>query len=215
MICEDLKLAEFLRGELEPNETQGVLRHLEGCQVCRERIRVMAILETRFQEESHFNKPKPRTYLAAAAVLIFSLVPLAYYFAGGVSPPAEGENVLAAEPYPYFPLELRSEGTNSNNDKLRETAFEAYVTGDYLRANVILEDLVSGAKDPELTFYLGVTHYLLGNNPRWKAPSHWYMANLLLRDGEKAPARRLLEALRDGGGEFSVESAALLRVLQP
>ncbi len=228
MICEDLKLAEFLRGELEPNETQGVLRHLEGCQVCRERIRVMAILETRFQEESHFNKPKPRTYLAAAAVLIFSLVPLAYYFAGGVSPPAEGENVLAAEPYPYFPLELRSEGTNSNNDKLRETAFEAYVTGDYLRANVILEDLVSGARDPELTFYLGVTHYLLGNNrqaltrlqeavkdPRWKAPSHWYMANLLLRDGEKAPARRLLEALRDGGGEFSVESAALLRVLQP
>ena len=228
MICEDLKLAEFLRGELEPNETQGVLRHLEGCQICRERIRVMAILETRFQEESHFNKPKPRTYLAAAAVLIFSLVPLAYYFAGGVSPLSEGEGVLAAEPYPYFPLELRSEGTSSNNDKLRETAFEAYVTGDYLRANVILEDLVSGAKDPELTFYLGVTHYLLGNNrqaltrlqevvkdPRWKAPSHWYMANLLLRDGERASALRLLEALRDGGGEFSVESAALLRVLQP
>lgn len=228
MICEDLKLAEFMRGELEPTETQGVLSHLEGCQICRERIRVMAVLETRFQQESQFKKPRPRTYLAAAAVLIFSLVPLTYYFTGGPTPLGEGERLTAAEPYPYFPLELRSEATDSNNDRLREMAFEAYVTGDYLKANGILEDLVFSEKDPELTFYLGVTHYLLGNNrqaltrlqevvkdPRWKAPSHWYMANLLLRDGERNSAIRLLEALRDGGGEFSVESAGLLRVLQP
>ncbi len=224
MMCEDLKLAEFLRGELEPPETQGVLSHLEGCQICRERIRVMAILETRFQIENQSKKPRPRTYLAAAAVLIFSLVSLTYYFA----PLVEGERFAAAEPYPYFPLELRSDGTDSSNDKLRETAFEAYVTGNYLKANSILKNLVARDEDPELTFYLGVTHYLLGNtsqalarlreaarNPRWKSPSQWYMANLLLRDGERASAIKLLEALQEGGEEFSVESTGLLRVLKP
>jgi len=228
MICEDLKLVEFIRGELEPADTQSVLRHLEGCQTCHERIRVMAVLETRFQQESPLKKPRNRTYLVAAAVLISSLVPLTYYFTGGPIPVAGREPVTAAEPYPYFPLELRSEGTDSSNDRLRETAFEAYVTGDYLKANRILEELVSSDRDSELTFYLGVTHYLLGNNrhtltclreaakdPRWKAPSHWFMANLLLRDGERDSAISLLETLRDEGGEFSVESAGLLRVLKP
>lgn len=228
MICEDLKLAELLRGKLEPTESQTLLSHLENCQVCRERIRVMAILEARFPQETTSTQSRTRRYLmAAAAVLIFGLCLLAYHSVWSPISTVEGEQFNAAGPYPYFPLELRFKGTDSGNDKLRKTAFEAYVTGDYLEANSILERLVVEDSDPELKFYLGVTHYLLGNpdqalqclgdaakNPRWKAPSQWYKANLLLRNGREAPAVELLQELKDRGGEFSVESAGLLRALK-
>ena len=80
MVCENLKLAEFLRGELEPPESQAVLSHVENCQVCRERIRVMAILEARFQQETPSKQSRTRRYLmAAAAVFILGLALLTYY----------------------------------------------------------------------------------------------------------------------------------------
>jgi tetratricopeptide (TPR) repeat protein len=228
MICEDLKLAEFLRGELAPPESQAVLSHVENCQVCRERIRVMAILEARFQQETPSKQLRTRRYLmAAAAVVILGLTLLTYHSVWSPVSTVEGEQFSAADPYPYFPLELRFEGMDSYNEKLRKTAFEAYVTGDYGKANSILEGLAQKDRDPELKFYLGVTHYLLGNpdkalqclgdaakTPRWKAPSQWYMANLLLRNGKEATAAELLQELRDGGGEFSVESTGLLQTLK-
>jgi hypothetical protein len=187
----------------------------------------MAILEARFQQEAPPTQSRTRPYLmAAAAVLIFGLSLLAYHSVWSPISTIDGEHFNAAEPYPYFPLELRFKGTDSGDDNLRKTAFEAYVTGDYLEANSIMERLAVKDNDPELRFYLGVTHYLLGNtdqalqwlgdaakNPRWKAPSQWYMANLLLRNGRESPATELLQELKDGGGEFSVESAGLLRAL--
>ena len=44
MKCEEMPLAEFLKAELDAEETERVVKHAEECPTCRERIQVMAAL---------------------------------------------------------------------------------------------------------------------------------------------------------------------------
>lgn len=229
MKCDELKLGEFLRDELDPSENHEILTHLDECKTCRERIRVMAILETNLQEETRPKRPRRWIYLAAAAVLTSMLIPIALEFSG--TPPVKVEDEFSDPgPYPYFPLELRSQGPPSNDSSKErvEEAFAAYLAGDFRKANSILKAIVEKQNSPELIFYLGVTHYLLGNtelaqgcfrenfrHPRWKDASKWYVANLLLKRGENSAAIQLLQELQSEEGEFSDESSEILRRLKP
>ena len=46
MKCNEIPLPELIRGELPESAVAAIQVHLDGCRLCRERVRVMAALET-------------------------------------------------------------------------------------------------------------------------------------------------------------------------
>lgn len=226
MNCQQIPLIEFIRSDLEAEETQQVLRHLEGCSQCRERLQVIVGLEAIYAD----GKPRklPRLWLLAAALAVLILIPVFYVSFSGLPQGGSSLARLATkEKYPYFPLQTRSSGKGpaaSTQDR-REQAFAAYNAGDFATA---ARGFLKTTPDPEILFYLGITHYFLEQpanaldslkkakelEPRWRLPALWYQANIFLKTEREPPARDALTQLLKAKGEYEAEARELLRQLE-
>ncbi|MGH9340015.1 MAG: zf-HC2 domain-containing protein [Acidobacteriota bacterium] len=226
MRCEEAPLLEFLRADLSPEETRQMDAHLEDCQECRERLRVMAALESLYDDRASTEGRLPgrprRFLLLAAGFLVALMAPVLFYFWQEDRP--HNENSLSAlttdEAYPYFPLQTRSDDPIQS---ARTKGFEAYAEGDFSEAAVWL----SQAKDAESLFYLGVSQYLSGQfdesltslgkasqeDPAWREASLWYEVNIFLKLERRQEAeqglRKLLEA-----PQYQIRARRLLDEIQ-
>lgn len=224
MNCEQVPLLELVRCELDEDRIRTTLRHLEECRDCRERVRVMSLLESAGAEQARPRSARwhLRKWYAVAAAVALALVGTAVVYRGG---PARFEPAALAtrEPYPLVLLDVRSEASQAS---CRE-AFELYQSSRYGEAATAFASCPAGA---ETDFFRGVAEYLSGQpesarrrlaaaaaaQSPWREPARWYEANacLLLHDLETA--RALLEELASTGGHYAEPAAELLsRLLDP
>ena len=84
MNCQQTPLLEFLREDLEAEETERVLHHLEDCPECRERLQVIVGLDTIYAQKKTPGKTS-RIWLLAAASLLVVLIPSFYFAFFGLS----------------------------------------------------------------------------------------------------------------------------------
>jgi hypothetical protein len=216
MNCEQVPLLELVRCELDEDRIRTTLRHLEECRSCRERVRLMSLLELAGVEQARPRSAGVKKWYAVAAVVVLALVGAAILHRGG---PVRFEPAALAtrEPYPLVLLDARSEAPRTS---CRE-AFELYRSSRYAEAATAFGYCPAGA---EIDFFRGVAEYLAGQpgdarrrlsaaaavHSPWREPARWYEANacLLLRDLEAA--RGLLEELATSGGHYAEPAAELL-----
>jgi hypothetical protein len=223
MKCKDAKLIELHSGELSQHEAKRVLQHVEGCHDCLQRMRIMTALEDEIPSQPVRRGPH-RLLLVAAGIALAFLVPLTHYVGNGDSK-TDWSTLATTSPHPYFRLSTRSYRGPEDEDRPRwETAFSAYLEGDYELASRRFNALEN---NPEIEFYRGVSEYLCGNDQTaraflenaassvvWKAPSLWYQANLLLRTGNLSEAKQRLLSLQQLHGEYFKEATELLAKLE-
>lgn len=222
MNCTETKLVELVQGALTPPETRVVLRHLKTCRPCRERVKVMAVLE-KISPEKGLQHKRIRLYWMAAGLVLFALIPsIVDLGTQTVWQSNHWARFAETKPHPYFPLDPRSA---ESSDSKRRQAFLAYNRQDYRSA---LSELSRIEVDAQVLFYRGVCEYLLGQDKaslahlreaarleaKWKEPSLWYQANLQLRLDDVEEASAILEQLSKPGGEYFTEADSLLTQLK-
>ena len=221
MNCQQAPLLEFLRADTEVIRTEEVLRHLEECGNCRERLQVVVALEALYSDQL-VRRRLPGGWLIAATLLLVSLIPLVYHnWLGVPAGPASLASLATQEKYPCFPLLTRSSTLIPHS---RNRAFEAYNAGDFKQAEDWFAKLIA---DGESLFYQGVTQYFLGRHSdalnnlekavqmdaRWKVPALWYEANILLKTGRKDEAEKALTHLARSQNEYREKARKLLSQL--
>jgi hypothetical protein len=226
MICDDIVLLEFLRCELGEEQQEEVWQHLEACEECSARIKVLAALEALHREKRRGHRKVWRSWVLAAALLLSLAVPLSMLNHPGretAAIPADPAGMATSEPYPQFPLQTRSPAESSRE---QEVAFQAYNSGDLRQAEVLFNNLKPSV---EVSFYLGVTQYLLAKHDlaiesltrpyqsttEWRDPAAWYLANAYLRRREPEQARRFLSEIGAGHSVYRERAKTLLERLGP
>ncbi len=222
MKCADIPLPELVRGDL-PEDTASLVRaHLASCSRCRERARIMAVLEVSETARVTSTRRRVRPLAVAASVILAGiLILLLRHLEVGQTSPNLAASWATDEAYPYVGLTVRS--SENGSDQERSQAFSAYQHGEYAAA---ARDLMRLESDPEVTFYLGVSLYLSGETEAashylseaaqtegWQEPARWYLANALLRDGQVSAARQTLTELTGEHGEFQRQAGELLQKL--
>ena len=215
MSCDEVHLEAMLPVRGAAGGAEAAARHLTGCPMCRERLRVMVCVAAVKRSRERAPGISTARWLAAAAALLGLILVGA--------PPSDrrtpSPSALSTEtPYPRFPLATRS---RSVDPTARELGLQAYQAGDFEEA---VKRLSGRLLDPEASFFLGVSLYLSGRpgqalawledaqkRARWRRPALWYRANALLAMERTEEARKILESLAAGVGEFQLEADRLLK----
>ncbi len=220
MSCEQVPLLELVRCELDQERIQITLRHLEECRECRERVRVMSLLELAGRERMGWARSGKNWY-AVAAVAVLTLAGAAMVILRMGSPaPFDPAALAPREPYPLVLLDTRSEAAGG---RCRE-AYQLYREGRYRLAAEAFSHCPSGA---EADFFQGVSEYLAGDPESarrqlsavaavpgpWREPARWYEAAACLALGDLEAAALLLEGLAASGGQYAPAAAELLAKL--
>lgn len=219
MNCEQIPLPELVRCELDEDRIRTTLRHLEECRSCRERIRVMCLLELAGADQARRRPAVVRKWYAMAAGIVLALVGAAILYRSG-RVQFEPSALATREPYPLVLLDARSEAPRDSCGE----AFELYRRSRYAEAATAFGSCPAGA---ETDFFRGVAEYL-GGRPEsarrrlsaaaavqspWREPARWYEANACLVLHDLEAARVLLEELASSGGRYAEPAAALLSQL--
>ncbi|MFB3904773.1 MAG: hypothetical protein ACE15E_15080 [Acidobacteriota bacterium] len=222
--CEEVPLIEFLKAELNADETEALLQHVDSCSDCRERLRVMAAIAASYRAcgvEKRYSPGRRTLWLLAAGVIIALVAPILYLqmSSTGIGDLATTERYPAA-----FPLVTRGGVEVSALEQVRREAYEAYQRGQYERSSALLKLL---PRDADTLFYLGVSQYFsnepeqaLGNlqrateiDPKWGGPAAWYRAAAYLKTGQKEKAQQALREILTGDGEYKRKAQELLEKL--
>jgi hypothetical protein len=175
---------------------------------------VMTILE-RIVPDQTARRRRRKIYLLAAGFLLCALLPAMVDWSRQQASP---RSVVEARPYPYFPVNPRSDEIQATE---RQKAFESYLRNDF---QTTLDHLRQLDEDPEIIFYRAVCEYFLGQDTaalkhftvsmclddRWRAPALWYQANIHHQHGDGKRAEQLLKTLIKERGEFRSDAEALL-----
>ncbi|GAB4243600.1 MAG: hypothetical protein Kow00109_19430 [Acidobacteriota bacterium] len=218
--CDQVPILELLRGELPVPRCEEVLEHLSGCPRCRERAKLMGLLElepprlelrpARSSEEKG-SKGNLRRLLPLAAALLLAAGVLASWFLIPRSP-GPGAEVPPLEPYPWDPTLTRETPEAAGAEQLRVAA-ELYRQQRYAEAAAVLQDLPS---TPTSDFYLALCWLLSGRDAPaarllegltagespWSEPARWYLAHVYFRQADRAAALRELEILSQRPGAY-------------
>ncbi len=222
--CDEVPLIEFLKAELDADETEALLRHVENCADCRERLQVMAAIAASYPEpeaEKRSRISNRTLWLLAAGLMVALLTPILYLqMSSGMG------SLATSEKYPAgFPLVTRGGVEVGALEQVRREAYEAYRRGDFQRSGALLKLL---PRDADTLFYLGVSQYFsgepeqaLGNlqraselDAKWNQPAGWYRASAYLKTGQKEKAREALRQLAKGDGDYSKKAEELLEKLE-
>jgi tetratricopeptide (TPR) repeat protein len=234
MSCNQEDLLRFVRAELDVNEMERVLEHLEHCQECSSSVQVMVRLRANREElrEVLAANATPATgygtawrwYAAAAAALIALTSGLLFMLIEGSRTPIDMAELAVEERYPYRPMILRGDSP-APAEQFAE-AISAYEQNILPRASRLLDAyLTQNPEDADAYFYLGVCRYLLGDllearnaletglglrtiQPEEKY--HWYLAQVYLKLRQADRARRELLTVISFNGEFAKKAASIL-----
>ncbi len=229
MNCQQTPLLEFLREDLEAEETERVLHHLEDCPECRERLQVIVGLDTIYAQKKTPGKTS-RIWRLAAASLLVVLIPSFYFAFFGLSEaPSDLASLATEEKYPYFPLQTRSHTSGPRSETprpdTRRRAFASYNANNFDEATRWFQ---RSAPDAEILFYQGVAQYFSEQHDdafqsleqsalmerRWQKPALWYQANVFLRTGHEQKVKDILNRLLHTEGEYRLRAQELLRRLR-
>jgi TolA-binding protein len=236
MLCNQEDLLRFVRAELDVDELERVVEHLEHCQECSDSVQVMVRLRANREELRDALAPtqKPasgagalagwRWYAYAAAALVVLTTSLIVFMIQGGRAPVDLAELAVEARYPYHPMILR--GDNPSPASQFTDAIDAYEQNDLPRAKRLLEAYVAqNPADADAHFYLGVCRYLLGDllearnaletglGHRTIQPEekyHWYLAQVHLKMRQGDRARRELLTVISFRGEFSAQASAIL-----
>lgn len=241
MKCDNVRILEFLNGDLPPAEMDAVMAHLDACPECEAAFRdflqarvlqgdIEKTLPAGFFPTRDVSGPSRRLYvhLAAAAVLLAMLVAGLFLMKGYLTEQA-GANLgvrLEDGPYPYGRGVFRG-GDAPPPD--RDRLMEPYARAEYPKFLEAADAwLRNHPGDERVLFYSGVAAYLLHRHPdatrrfeaalrasaERKAEVLWYLANTHLRTGDARGGRALLEELARGPDPvYGPKASGLLAVL--
>ena len=111
MNCNDVLLYEYLSGGLGSEEAGKTALHLEECQACRERFRIMLALDNppvpASARTSGFLQGK-KLLLSAAGLLFAMILTLVYSQLPSMDNGTEVKALATSRPYPLITLETRN-----------------------------------------------------------------------------------------------------------
>lgn len=191
MQCNRDELLQFVRAELQTQETERVVEHLETCGDCSSFLDTMVRLRANRQQISEALEPAQagqrsgdegrvlawpkreestrrgflaRSTQAIAAVLMLAVgVALLYQLLRRPQP--DMAMLVTHERYPYQPMILR--GEPSTPDELFSLGIRHYERNELSQAQPLLERYIEqNPSDADAYFYLGVIYYLTGNLPQ-------------------------------------------------
>jgi tetratricopeptide (TPR) repeat protein len=234
MSCNQEDLLRFVRAELDVDEMERVLEHLEHCRDCSDSLQVMVRLRANRGELREvlaanaipgIGSGSPwRWYAAAAAALIVLTSSLLFILIRSGRTPVDLAGLAVEERYPYRPMILRGD-TPAPAEQFAE-AINAYEQNVLPRARRLLDGYITqNPEDADAYFYLGVCRYLLGDLPearnaleiglglRTIQPEekyHWYLAQVYLKLRQADRARRELLTVISFNGEFATRAESIL-----
>ncbi len=217
MNCEGYPLFRFSRGELNPAGARRTAEHVAECDTCSQRLQVMVALQEYHLENGLRRRRRRRWWLVAAAVLALAVVTVFVQQSLRQDGPPKPSVIAVKIPYPLVLLNNRSDAETD-----RRSAYQAYLAGDYSRAEILLR-----RSTHEMDLLLrGVSLYMLerweeavsvlrgvSHESAWRQPALWYEANALIRLGQWEEARRILQALAGEDGEYTDRATALVEQL--
>ncbi len=223
--CEEVPLIEFLKAELDADETERLLRHVENCVDCRERLQVMAAIAASYparDTEKRHHMSSRSLWLLAAGIVVAIIAPILYV---QMSPAGIGGLATSEKYRAGFPLVTRGGVEVSASEQVRREAYEAYRRGDFQRSGALFKLL---PRDADTLFYLGVSQYFSGEpeqaldnlrragelDRKWYQPACWYRASAYLKTGQKEKAQEALRELLKGDGEYGKKAEELLEKLK-
>lgn len=241
MKCDNVRILEFLNGDLPPSEMDTVMTHLDACPECEATFRdflqarvlqgdIEKALPDEFFPTRDIRSPFRRLYvhLAAAAVLLGMLVAGLFLMKGYLSEQA-GSNLgarLEDGPYPYERGVYRGGDARSPD---RDRLMESYSRAEYPKFLEAADAwLGKHPGDERVLFYSGVAAYLLHRHPdatrrfeaalrastERKAEVLWYLASTRLSTGDVRGGRVLLEELAHGPDPvYGPKAAGLLAIV--
>jgi len=221
MKCDRIRLYEYLDGSLNPDQARETSAHLENCAACRERFRIMEILDRR-EEQAVQPKPQPASFrgekwmLLAATLLLTALLSLFYSLLPGSSDAPALASLATRRPYPLVLLETRE-----GDGEMLPRGLQLYREGRYREA---LSELEKAENSQDALFFSGVSLYLLDEPARaaqilkrvaevsekWADPADWYYSQALLRMGRRGEAIRVLRRLSASDNRYRVEARVQL-----
>ncbi len=223
MNCKNVLLYEYLSGTLTPEEAGKTGDHLDECDECREKFRIMLALDNprMIDRESRFQrilKTSMRARMAVAGFVLAILVPVLYSYFLLTGVPGKTANLASAEPYPAVLLDTR----NSSPEAGISTGLLLYREGKFREA---LAELKKYEKNSDAMFFAGISMYML-NDPakaleqlnrvknisgKWSLPADWYRAQCLLKLGKTDEALAILKTISESKNHYQQDALELLR----
>lgn len=225
MKCGNIRLEEFLAGRLTEAEASKASAHLKECLDCRERFRIMMILESRGRIGENrgirFRNSSWRYRLpAAAGVFLAFLITLILLQNTILVPTPDVRDLATPDPYPLILLSTRAEGEREISKGLL-----LYREGRYREA---LEALNQEEENEDNLFFSGICHYMLDqpvmalerlrrstSSSKWSDASRWYQSQALLQMGRGNEARALLTEIAARPNRYQEQAESLLGKIQP
>lgn len=222
MNCNDVLLYEYLSGALGPEEAEKTAIHLEECQACRERFRIMIALDNPPLPAAAGTRgflPGKKLLLAAAGLLFALILPLVYSQLPSLGKRAEGTDLATSQPYPLVSLETRDSSGQGLSEGLR-----LYREAHYREA---LAELGSQEADADALFFSAICHYMLDEpvkaaeklgrvasiSEKWAPAAAWYRSQSLLKLGKTGEAVALLKQISVSASSYKTEALEQLKKL--
>lgn len=241
MNCDNIKLVEFLNGDLAREEQETILSHLEECPRCDRAFRDMLKIKTlapeitpglspefyRFDREPvHFYRWK-MVFGMAAGLLLCLLAGL--FLMKGWLEKRTGESwvaLLETEPFPFVSPVVRGEDDPAGVS--REAVMGLYRESQFAAFLKSFERYRQQQKpDGRMFFYAGVAAYLCKEYKRAgellreaeqiegaRPETLWYLGNAAARWGGREEARQALARLAATDHPFAPRAAVLLQSLE-
>lgn len=230
--CDRVPILELLRGELPAFRCEEVLAHLRGCPRCRERAKLMGLLELEPPEIA--DRPAPLSvgpgprrhlrYLLPAAAAVLLVAGLLLVWSPQLRRAGAPAGAPALEPYPWD-LALTRDTPEPTGRELLQEAAELYRRGEYATAAARLLQLPPA---PATDFYLALCWLFSGRNTAaarlledvagggtaWAEPARWYLAHAYYRQSNLAGCLRELKTLADRSGPHQEAARKWLLQLQ-
>lgn len=223
MNCKNILLYEYLSGTLTPEEAGKTGDHLDECEECREKFRIMLALDNprmidRGNRFLWFLRKGRQARIAAAGLVLALLVPVLYSYFLLTGSPAKPANLASSEPYPVVLLDTRR---NSPKASIT-TGLLLYRQGKFREA---LAELEKYEKNSDAMFFAGISMYMLNDpvkaleqlnrvksiSPKWSIPADWYRAQCLLKLGKTEEATAILNTVAASENYYQQKALDLLR----
>ncbi len=227
MHIDEVRLAKFINGDVNEEEFEFILNHLEECKDCRKKYQELLALKAiswKDKEDIKFIKWK-RFYLIAASVVIFLTVTL--FLSSIILKNKWGNNFLLYIEKNYYPYE--KSGVRGEDDDNFRDIMNFYAEGKFDIFASKMERYLKKNFDVRGAFYLGVVYYVRGEydcaekylklatenySVKFYPERFWYLANTYIKEKKFKEAVSILKDLSSFENPYRERAQRLLKSVE-